>query len=95
MRSLAQVLVQTQILIYLLHGLYRFFRSRSTLACDNLYEKTQFLVQQAKEGDSEAINALYLLYEKRLKGAAKNRPLSCIFHVILVKSQAKNESGPR
>jgi RNA polymerase sigma-70 factor, ECF subfamily len=39
---------------------------------EDLEKKTRGLVARAREGDSEAVNELYLLYEDRLKGAARN-----------------------
>jgi RNA polymerase sigma-70 factor (ECF subfamily) len=40
---------------------------------DDLYAKTTSLVAKAKEGDQEAVSALYRLYEFRLKKAVKKK----------------------
>ncbi len=40
---------------------------------ENLGKKTQQLVARAKDGDADAVNDLYVLYEKRLKGAARKK----------------------
>ncbi len=40
---------------------------------EELEKKTRHLVARAKDGDSDAVNDLYLLYEKRLKGAARKK----------------------